>query len=891
MEEFWYEELVKSNLIPKQEVNVIFGPIAQYKSLASSMSSEFQKWRSLPASEQKIGGTFLKHMAFFKLYSEHACSREQAQEILETSKKNIKFTSLLETLRKNPIVRGLELSNYLIKPTQRITKYPLLLQDLYKHTDPTHVDYGNLESAIAQMRKMLTTINEATKTSHTIQLLSQLQPNITWKKKVYDLLGSKVHLLLEEKIKCTLSSKGESYKADVAYLFDICILICKVRSNKWFEVGLFLIEDCIIQDTDNDSFNIVVTHRTKPAAIILICPDVHSKQLWLTYLKDAMKSPPNKKLVVVSPPNPQQAEEKHQNSEQTTSNSVQPTLSAPAVLPTRPISPAPAPPAPAPWKPASRPSRSHSVSFPSTPPTVSSSPANTATPSDKGHGAASTIPMNDKEQVALPKIQEISPDTHNSHVGSLSDTKPRPHSYMSYEAQKASQLLQKEEAVQSDSRHSIDAQQASINTSPHNREHRHSVPHHHSSRQLQPQQQAVLPSSVQTQPQLQMSSQIQVQPQPRQLHSQAMDQNDIQIQQATQPGQQKIEEQQTLTHQTHPQERPHTQKQAPQRLPPITSPQAEGIQLPQKPSQETSVQPQAQFTAQTIQPQRRAQSRTQQQQVHTQSQVQHPQQHHPTKTQQLTNPQPAQPSQAQIEPSRRHVEQATIPGNPERPRHVQRNLPEEKLRQQYTRVPSRELSGNGSQHTLQPNTIPARQAAQPQLPQQSHNASNHTRIPQGERQQQNIVQFRDYPPQPLSQQPNVRHRQVTEMVEATTRPQQTTKPHSKVDHNALQQHQSPTPVIHMSHSSTSSQTQPSPHPKSTTPSQQAHVNTSPHPTIVEIPTHIHRSPQATSALPPQTTSTSASHSPGHSQVRHHRTSAHTHSRASQPPLNSSPSQS
>jgi hypothetical protein len=46
--------------------------------------------------------------------------------------------------------RFLDFESFLVKPIQRLPKYVLLLKDLLKHTDPSHPDYVNIESASAQ---------------------------------------------------------------------------------------------------------------------------------------------------------------------------------------------------------------------------------------------------------------------------------------------------------------------------------------------------------------------------------------------------------------------------------------------------------------------------------------------------------------------------------------------------------------------------------------------------------------------------------------------------------------------------------------------------------------------------------------------------------------------
>lgn len=55
----------------------------------------------------------------------------------------------------------------LIQPIQRLPRYILLLTQLLKNTDPTHVDYHSLEKAKKKLEKFLSLINEEKKMKET----------------------------------------------------------------------------------------------------------------------------------------------------------------------------------------------------------------------------------------------------------------------------------------------------------------------------------------------------------------------------------------------------------------------------------------------------------------------------------------------------------------------------------------------------------------------------------------------------------------------------------------------------------------------------------------------------------------------------------------------------
>ncbi|KAH3743055.1 RHO1 GDP-GTP exchange protein 1/2 [Pelomyxa schiedti] len=297
MSNIWIPQLTATNCATQQELNLLFGTIPQFIMLSTELADEFKKAKTAPIKDQKIGGSFKNLIPFIRIYTEFALARDQASELLATLRQNRKFTSTVEKLRHLPEVRNLDLPDYLIKPAQRIVKYPLLLSDLIKHTDPTHIDYKDLVEAESTMRKVLNEINSSTRNRQTLLVLSKLIPNLTWKQEPIDLLGMKTHLLLGENIKIIFSrtEDEEQQKGNYIYIFDTLILGCHHRSGKWTELTWFHITDCILKENVPNSKSelaLCVAHRSRPEEIIVFPTDPQQRQLIISLISDAIRDAP-----------------------------------------------------------------------------------------------------------------------------------------------------------------------------------------------------------------------------------------------------------------------------------------------------------------------------------------------------------------------------------------------------------------------------------------------------------------------------------------------------------------------------------------------------------------------------------------------------------------------
>ncbi|XP_042244005.1 rho guanine nucleotide exchange factor TIAM2 isoform X1 [Thunnus maccoyii] len=109
-----------------------------------------------------LGGSFLYYADHFKLYSGFCANHIKVQKVLERAKTDQAFKEFLDA--RNPTKQhSSTLESYLIKPVQRVLKYPLLLRELVSLTDADSEEHYHLTEALKAMEKVASHINEMQK--------------------------------------------------------------------------------------------------------------------------------------------------------------------------------------------------------------------------------------------------------------------------------------------------------------------------------------------------------------------------------------------------------------------------------------------------------------------------------------------------------------------------------------------------------------------------------------------------------------------------------------------------------------------------------------------------------------------------------------------------------
>ena len=122
-----------------------------------------------------IGESFGHHMAEMeKVYSDYLRNHDAANQKLQALQKNEKVQIWLKECQAyaRDLTSAWNLDSLLVKPVQRILKYPLLLDQLLEVTPENHPDYTALDVAAREMKGISMRINEMKKRADVMEQMN-----------------------------------------------------------------------------------------------------------------------------------------------------------------------------------------------------------------------------------------------------------------------------------------------------------------------------------------------------------------------------------------------------------------------------------------------------------------------------------------------------------------------------------------------------------------------------------------------------------------------------------------------------------------------------------------------------------------------------------------------
>eukprot|EP00063_Salmo_salar_P036890 XP_014011725.1 PREDICTED: rho guanine nucleotide exchange factor 11-like isoform X4 [Salmo salar] len=168
-------------VLSSDELACIFPNLPQVYQLHVSLCEAMKKKRESPIV-RGIGDIMLARFEGvageeFQEQASQLCSQQsQALELIKNKqRKDLRFTHIIQECEASPHCRRLQLKDLLVSETQRLTKYPLLLDNIIKHTEAGSTALPPLQRAQACCRGILQAVNEVVRETEHRQRLHQYQ--------------------------------------------------------------------------------------------------------------------------------------------------------------------------------------------------------------------------------------------------------------------------------------------------------------------------------------------------------------------------------------------------------------------------------------------------------------------------------------------------------------------------------------------------------------------------------------------------------------------------------------------------------------------------------------------------------------------------------------------
>ncbi|XP_043357793.1 rho guanine nucleotide exchange factor 11 isoform X11 [Dermochelys coriacea] len=181
----FYQRLKRESLLSREELGLLFPNLPDLIDIHNSLSESMKKLREEGPIIKEIGDLMLSRFdgparEEIQQVAADFCSYQSiALELIKTKqRKETRFQIFMQEAESNPQCRRLQLKDLIISEMQRLTKYPLLLENILKHTDGGTPEHEKLCRARDQCREILRYVNEAVKRAENRHRLEAYQKRL-----------------------------------------------------------------------------------------------------------------------------------------------------------------------------------------------------------------------------------------------------------------------------------------------------------------------------------------------------------------------------------------------------------------------------------------------------------------------------------------------------------------------------------------------------------------------------------------------------------------------------------------------------------------------------------------------------------------------------------------
>eukprot|EP00727_Mastigamoeba_balamuthi_P012963 m51a1_g829 putative domain containing protein (1855) ;mRNA; r:724480-733854 len=283
-----------ADLLATPEYTVLlvqFGTVETIFEMNTDFQTELQL-RLEQSPDTAIGSTFIQLASSnLEYYSVFCNNQEAVLEKMKELQKNSHVRQFLQRCRASTRT-NLDVIDYIVKPFQRVLKYPLLLKELLKYTDPSHSDYAPTVAALQKIQASIDRINNNKSYSDNLRRILDINKQIG--SKDMNLVHPSRVFIAEGVFTKIVHGKSQTRHC---FLFSDLIVFCQINAgNKLKLSAVFTLAKANFEDVPDtrDYQNAIRVTRLDSSSFgllgegncsLLCCSTPEEKATWLKNLQ------------------------------------------------------------------------------------------------------------------------------------------------------------------------------------------------------------------------------------------------------------------------------------------------------------------------------------------------------------------------------------------------------------------------------------------------------------------------------------------------------------------------------------------------------------------------------------------------------------------------------
>ncbi|XP_044069693.1 intersectin-1 isoform X6 [Siniperca chuatsi] len=180
--EIFHKPLLECELLTEKEVAMIFVNwkeliMCNIKLLKALRVRKKMSGDRMPV--KMIGDILTNQLPHMQPYIRFcSCQLNGATLIQQKTDDNPEIKDFLKRLAMDLRCKGMPLSSFLLKPMQRVTRYPLIIKNILENTPESHPDHSHLKAALEKAEELCSQVNEGVREKENSDRLEWIQAHV-----------------------------------------------------------------------------------------------------------------------------------------------------------------------------------------------------------------------------------------------------------------------------------------------------------------------------------------------------------------------------------------------------------------------------------------------------------------------------------------------------------------------------------------------------------------------------------------------------------------------------------------------------------------------------------------------------------------------------------------